>query len=239
VLLESLAGVSPGLTLDIGAFNGGDAIAYAAAGHRVHSFEPVPNKAEAITKLFAANVNAQRLTMNQVALANNSGEIQFTVNPGVGSLLDGIQTSNQAAIPGSKLVSVRVSTLDNELEKLEPNTEEIVFMKIDAQGHDGEVILGAKKLLAKHRIARLAFEVTPALSSVATYVEAFTFLHNVGYKCFDCGCQRNNNQRFWPNGINAPMQWTDLVQALNDDKFQFRGAHLGGWTNVVCLPQVL
>lgn len=43
-LLQQLGKVKPGLVLDIGAYDGRDAISYAKAGHNVLSFEPVPSK---------------------------------------------------------------------------------------------------------------------------------------------------------------------------------------------------
>ena len=39
-----LGKVKPGLILDVGAYDGRDAISYAKAGHNVLSFEPVPSK---------------------------------------------------------------------------------------------------------------------------------------------------------------------------------------------------
>jgi len=47
-MAKTLASHEPGLVIDVGAYDGKEAIAMARAGHRVLSFEPTPNKAKKI-----------------------------------------------------------------------------------------------------------------------------------------------------------------------------------------------
>lgn len=70
------------LLLDIGAFDGGDAISFArSGGHRVLSFEPSPTKQDAISALLtAANLSAA-VTLHWMALSNFTGASFFEVMP--------------------------------------------------------------------------------------------------------------------------------------------------------------
>ena len=47
-MAKTLASHEPGLVIDVGAYDGKEAIAMARAGHRVLSFEPTPTKAQKI-----------------------------------------------------------------------------------------------------------------------------------------------------------------------------------------------
>ena len=53
-----------------------------------------------------------------------------------------------------------METLDHVL-----GDREVLYAKIDAQGHDHAVLRGARRLLQSHRIRRVAFELSPALSA--------------------------------------------------------------------------
>ena len=61
--------------LDIGAFDGLDAITYASTGHTVWSFEASPAKAEPIQSRFrdACSANRCNITLYPVALSDSNG----------------------------------------------------------------------------------------------------------------------------------------------------------------------
>ena len=69
-----------GLVLDVGSFDGSDAILYAGAGHQVWSFEASPGKIDPIRAHIAEHGLQNNVTLFHYALSNYSGTAGFTVS---------------------------------------------------------------------------------------------------------------------------------------------------------------
>src|SRR5262249_51869964 len=78
-------------------------------------------------------------------------------------------------------VDVKVCRLDTELAAR--NVTQVDVLKIDAEGHDFFVMLGAGSYIAAQRISLLQFEYnSPWIDAGATLTRAFDFLESNGYK---------------------------------------------------------
>ena len=217
----------PSIVVDVGAFDGEDAVGYAAAGHTVFSFEPTPSKARAIEAKVQASGYASRITFLPMALSNRSGTADFWVSDASGSQQDQLDKPTWA---GARRVSVTIDTLDH-IHETRMHGREVLYAKIDAQGHDPEVLGGMSRLLQAHGVRVLSFEVYPSGSAANpySYVHAVASLAKMGYRCFDCSSRASevSDERF---GMHA------LINKLMAEKVQHRGQMISSWTNLVCMP---
>lgn len=140
------------LCLDVGSFDGSNAIQFArAACDTVLAFEPTPSKIERIQRAFNTSGMAQKLQLFPMAMANFSGKTSYWLaNGDKGSQQDQL---SQPKWGGSRHVEVPVDTLDNVV-----GDRAVLYAKIDAQGHDPEVLYGAEKLLQAKRIHVVSFD---------------------------------------------------------------------------------
>lgn len=116
-----------GLALDVGAHVGMLTREMAKDFGAVVSFEPVPENIEC----FRRNVTAQNVTLHEMALGRASGRVSI-VNHNV----------NSGCWRAAEGDSIELRTLDSF--GLAPD-----LIKIDVEGFEGEVLLGAKETLAR------------------------------------------------------------------------------------------
>lgn len=194
-VVKALAQRPSGLAVDVGAYDGADTISYATAGHKVFSFEASPKKARGIMKLVNASGLAERISFWSAALSDHEGTTSFWQFPSIGhSLARGSERDSIASGPGlltsrfqqnnsglstlqrkkirhltPKNVTVPLLTLDGVM-----GSRTALFVKIDAQGHDGLVILGGRALISERRAHILRFELSPFLApkQTASYLPA-------------------------------------------------------------------
>jgi len=81
---QTLRQHQPGqLVIDVGAYDGQEAIQYARAGHKVLSFEPTPSKAIKIKQALADAGVEDSVDFYSYAISDKSGTAPFVVNVGV------------------------------------------------------------------------------------------------------------------------------------------------------------
>jgi FkbM family methyltransferase len=120
---------------------------------RVIAFEPIKRVAEQFSRSVAKN-GFQNVQIRQIALGNEKAEMKLSIVPGNvgGSSL--VKDINSGV---SEMVSV--STLDSEL-----NNIPVQVIKIDVEGFEYEVLLGAKSVLSLWR-PTLLLEFSPNVYS--------------------------------------------------------------------------
>jgi FkbM family methyltransferase len=110
----------------------------------IHCFEPNPECCAAL------KVMDERLFVHELALGNKTGEIGFNKSNGQSDMY---YVSDE---PTDEMV--KVDTLDNFATQ--NGVEHIDFLKIDAEGYDLNVILGAAKMLDGPKIDLVQAEVS-------------------------------------------------------------------------------
>lgn len=235
----------PGLILDIGAHDGTDAIQYANAGHTVLSFEPNPAKALNIERRLNKSGVASQITFFSAAVSEEVGEQRFWSFDGPGgSEQDSLSKPLRS---GQNLTSalVPVTTIDTVLADLARTTRasSVLWAKIDAQGHDGEIVLGAKRTISKGQMPTFLMEVSPRLApdGMAKYMKSFEFLDHHGYRCFDCDTSGHAVMR-WMRGVPFPPKLgryptRTRLHELHNFSVMLWGENQGGWTNVLCTTE--
>jgi FkbM family methyltransferase len=216
------------LFVDVGAHDGTEAVEYAKLGQRVLSFEPGAHKISKIQRKLERAGVTRSVTLSNTALSNYTGRAAFMVNPGKS------QRDTLASDPLGHGVaqSVNVTTLDRAVGP----SEKVAFLKVDAQGHDVEVLRGACELLRQARVFSLLFEVSPKLTlapdGAAHYAALVQWLGGFGYDCFDCpSCYRG--PRSWVNrcrGSVRPLRGAEVhsrFAALANLSFVVQGIEHG------------
>lgn len=238
--LENLLALrEPGLIIDVGAFNGEDAVRFSRnGGHRVYSFEPVPSKIKRIRETIEKSGFGDLITFFPVALSNYTGTTDFNVakhklgkrNRNI--IVDGTE-QDSFYVPWnsthSNVIQVKVEQLDDYIK-----SEEVLYLKIDAQGHDSEVLFGGKKAIDEKRIKFIQFEISPGLTRNAqVYVDVIKWLGKVGYSCFDCGYFKAMNMRGKSVDV-LKMEANTFVSLLQETVLIQRGVNVKKYTNVLC-----
>jgi FkbM family methyltransferase len=140
-------------------------------------FEPNPTTAAHLRSVLRRK-NLEGCQIVEAAVSDRDGSAQFYAEEACG------ETSSlysSAVHTTANSVDVKVCRLDTELATR--NVTQVDVLKIDAEGHDFFVMLGAISYMAAHRISMLQFEYNlPWIDAGATLTRAFDFLKSNGYK---------------------------------------------------------
>jgi FkbM family methyltransferase len=124
----------------------------AKADNRVVAFEASPRVFPILVRNIQAHVGwSSRVTLHELAATNKNENLLFDVGPPEQTGWGGIASKDSSG----HLVEVQAVRLD---EILPPNTK-VDFLKVDVEGADPLVILGAEGLLRNHSIRAGSFEI--------------------------------------------------------------------------------
>jgi len=131
--------------VDIGANVGTYTIlASGVIGARTFAFEPSPDAFLKLNKNFELNKISERITALNIGLSSSSGRMHFTT---------GLDTMNHIDLQKTQgSIEIEVDCLDNIV------TESIALMKLDVEGHEFPVLLGAKKALSNKELHAMIIE---------------------------------------------------------------------------------
>jgi len=140
-------------------------------------FDPATSAVARLRERFASRAEIEIV---DAAVSDAPGSMQFYEEPNAGvasSLVAGAAASSATA------KTVTVTTLDIEAENRK--LSQIDFVKIDAEGHDLNVLRGARGLLASRRIGVLQFEYhQPWAQAGNTLAAALSLLGSNDYSVF-------------------------------------------------------
>ena len=177
VLMAFAERCRPKVALDIGANVGLYAIPLAdrvAANGRVWAFEPHPRTCERLKRHVFLNGRGN-ITLVNAALDSTPGTARLT-DYGEG---DSGKWSLRSDRDKSASFHVRVDTLDRARESL--NIGQVDLIKLDVEGFEPQVILGAQEVLAESRPI-VFLELTPSWSDERESREALEILAQLGYR---------------------------------------------------------
>lgn len=173
--------------LDVGANRGQYAGNLRRAGYRglIVSFEPVRECYEHLKKQQSENWKIYRLALGSeqkmldINIANKSVFSSF-LKPNEYS----DQRFNQSA-KTNRTEQVEVKRLDDILDGIITIEQPRIFLKLDTQGFDLEVLKGATKSL--HHVAGLQSEIScrAIYSGMPTHIESLQFIDQLGYEITD------------------------------------------------------
>jgi len=153
--IRRMIGVSdqPTTVFDVGANVGLFTCWLGAFGHRVHSFEPIPETFCRLAKNVAHNSLTENVVLNCMAVGEKSGIVQFEVR-------DNSPAKNRIATERTESPrNVPSITIDEYADAL--GLASIDFLKIDVEGMEPKVLKGASIMMMKAAIGAMLVEVCP------------------------------------------------------------------------------
>ena len=197
--------VSPATVFDIGA-NVGDWTASLLEASRklrvsasVHAFEPCAETFEMLSQRFADSAD---VTLVNKACSQHAGTGTMHVyGGGAGTNSLGEPLDDRDA----KTEEVQITTVD--LYCKVKSIEKIDLLKIDAEGHDFQVISGASETLDRHAVRILQFEYNHRWIGCRNYLrDAFSLLNAKGYAI---GKLTGSQVEFYPHWHWELENWTE------------------------------
>ena len=167
-LTKSLITKSEPVIFDVGANKGQSITRYKKLfkNPTIHCFEPNIDEVNILKQKY---INDKKLYLNNVAVGHKNGNLEFNINANSGhssfkNLIPNTtwikKKSNQIKIDHNiytiKKVNAEIITLDDYVN--EKNLINIDILKIDTQGFEDKVLLGAKNLLKNNRIKCIQLE---------------------------------------------------------------------------------
>lgn len=183
-LLRLIESSGIGLVVDVGANGGQYGGELREGGYRgkIVSYEPL---SEAYKTLAGQCAGDSTWEARQLALGAEPGsaEINIAANSTSSSLLEMLPTHLSAA-PHSRYIGseiIRVDTVDRQLPTLGSWNGEI-WLKVDTQGFEGEVLKGAVASLPKIRCVQLEMSLAPLYGGSETFESLLATMKAAGYR---------------------------------------------------------
>ncbi len=140
-------------------------------------FEPNPETANRLRAVLAES-RFDACEVIEAAASDRDGSASFFAEEDCGETSSLYSANLRAA---ARATTVKISRLDHELSSRRISIVDV--LKIDAEGHDFCVLLGAEAYIATRRIGMLQFEYNaPWVNAGATLTRAYDFLQSHGYK---------------------------------------------------------
>ncbi|MDR2599827.1 MAG: FkbM family methyltransferase [Oscillospiraceae bacterium] len=192
-----------GMAIDIGANEGAYTVflRYQCKFKKIVAFEPIPELYQFIKKCFKHTSN--EVEVYNIGLSDKESTLELNIpkfNRG-----DGHATFNKLETPHDS-ISVSVKTLDSF------NFTNVSFIKIDVEGYEDCVLLGAKQTIIQNKpimlieIARCSEKQNKEIIST---VDVVNFVNELGYKCYAV--------------VNGSLSQVDESDILNLQKEKNRG----------------
>lgn len=167
----------------------------------VKAFEPVPVLYEQIRKRFCGKA----FMAYDCAVSDKEAVKDFNYYPTqceFGGLINRPCLDNAFHTHPEKL---KVTTISLDIFCERESINKIDFLKIDTEGGEWGVLLGAAKLLDKHAITRIQFEYGGTyLDAGITLKEVYIYLRSKGYSIY----------RIVPSGLIFIPQWRDKLETF-------------------------
>jgi FkbM family methyltransferase len=169
--------------IDVGANNGGFAKTLRSIGYSgyILSFEPDPLAYSELEIHFA---NDSRWKGYNLALGSINTQSILNINEF--SVMNSFLSGNQNTSATVKTINVEVNTLDSLTnEILSFNTDSRIFLKMDTQGYDLEVMKGCHALIDKILLMQSEISVQPLYENMPHYIESLQFYESLNFHLVD------------------------------------------------------
>ena len=183
-LQKMLATHGINLVFDVGANIGQYARKLRAAGYsgRIVSFEPLSSAYSVL--LETSRRDSLWEVAPRMALGSLDTEIEINISANLASSsILGMQNTHINAAPDSKYIGkekVRLSRLDTVAPTLVPDNA-LIYLKVDTQGYEYEVLAGASKLLTRVTGLQLELSMLTLYEGQKLYIEMIEYIGSIGF----------------------------------------------------------
>lgn len=213
------------VVLDIGAHNGSFTFLFALCANKVIAFEPNPTIYQNLLMNLQSNPSFKNIIPYQLACTKETKKYTFNyTNPKIygdasnGGLLDEIQHDEFKKFHDTKIEVDGVNVTDFLQTNHISDVDNIKFIKIDAEGHDKEILKTLSPIIEKNHPV-LMVEAFKYLTSeeIKDYYNTIT---HFGYKIYD---------------ISPLDNITDCAGPLKLDEFEYFIHHVCDNGNLLCV----
>lgn len=176
------------LVLDVGANIGQFASSLRELGYksRIVSFEPVSSTYSQL-ELFSRKDKLWQLAPRS-AVGDRNGEIEINISANsVSSSVLPMFDAHRSVVPDSAYSNTEIVAL-NRLDVISKNyiqeSSSSIFLKVDVQGFEKEVIEGAKGILHLVNGIELEMSIVPLYEGQLIYTEMIEYLDQLGYELY-------------------------------------------------------
>jgi len=188
VLRDVLERSKPSAVLDVGANRGQFYRLMRSVGFRgrVISFEPIAALHAALTEQAADDPDWVIAPCMALGRASGSAALNVASNLASSSILPVLPETLAAAREASYVSTQRVAVerLDSAAARLTP-ADGALFLKIDTQGYEREVLLGSSELLSRVSVMQLELSLSPLYEGAPLFEELIGFVRSLGYDLYN------------------------------------------------------
>jgi len=179
--------IQPGdVVFDVGAHFGLYAVAFSrrcGQAGKVFAFEAVPDTWWRLRETLVLN-RCENVTAVQAAVGDQPGTavMNLFADPGAsGWSTMGRPVMGHDRVVPTRSITVPAETIDNFCDR--HGVEAVAFLKVDVEGFEKSVLLGANRMLTSGRVGTVCFEISdaPLKGAGITSGEVFSVLHDCGY----------------------------------------------------------
>jgi FkbM family methyltransferase len=188
VLADILRFTRPDVVLDVGANLGqfGDQLLSLGYSAKLVSFEAIPDVHSRLLQ-HARQRSASWLVAPCAALGSRRGSIDINISANVqSSSVLPMRAAHLAASPTSHYVdrqTVAMERLDQLARQFVPESAR-VFIKMDTQGYELEVLKGATDLLPQTAGLQIELSLAPLYEGAPTFIEMMQYVQAAGFEPF-------------------------------------------------------
>jgi FkbM family methyltransferase len=180
--------------LDVGAHDGTFAKHLRMGGYEgnILCFEPITVNCDSIKRLASGDPTWQIFNF---ALGDEYGIKPFNICSDRTVLSSFLHFSDEKD-PSTRIESITIRRMDNVLDELIPDTGMArIFLKIDTQGYDVEVLRGCGRWIEKCLALQSEVSVCPVYRDMPHYTEALAYYESLGFSLLDLYVVWRNRQR--------------------------------------------
>lgn len=165
--------------LDIGANVGTHSLLWAKnlPGSTVHAFEPSPETFQQLAEHVVTNGLSEQIQLHNLAVGSSRGPVKFFVASD--AAYSGLKDTKRKKI--TKTIDVELIRLDDWAD--EKNIQNIRLIKIDVEGLENDVLIGALDCISSH-MPIIMMEIYKGTASNQTPEETIRAVIQLGYKAF-------------------------------------------------------
>ena len=203
--------------LDIGANIGLFSILAEEKKCSTWAIEPTPDTYQRLRENLALNKLKSAQIFNY-ALSDKNGEAILNISENGMDAWNNISEMEQSEI-GFKKVTIKTVTLDYFITEQKIPTEKPVFIKMDVEGWELNVLKGGEKYLTKHSPV-LLIEFNDENFSKNNYsgTELISYMNSLGYIFFEF-----SNEKLVPHSTIPKYEYTNLVAVKDPTILSHRG----------------
>ena len=207
------AAVSPqgsGVMVDVGAHFGGSLLRFAADGWEVHAFEPDPSNRDVLVRRVHEMPNV-RVDPRAIGEADNV-EVPLFTSP-ISSGISTLHPFHPSHEPTARVSTVRLDTYLRDCD-------EVTFLKVDAEGHDLQVLRTFPWDRVHPRAILCEFEARKTLRLGYSMDDLASYLQGLGYSVLVSewlpvrrygARHRWRSLRLYPCSLRDPAAWGNLI----------------------------